>query len=96
MENMVTSVPTVDRREISLTAVNVSQGGLRVETPQSLKESDLVRLSIELPDVPTQVTAFAEVIWANEQEGGMHFLAIHEDQENFLKEYVFSSIGASV
>jgi len=93
MDDPAATVPADNRREFATMAVNLSQGGLCIQSQEPLGNNELYRLSINLPEKEDRITAFAEVIWANDREGGVHFLAIHEDQETHLREYVHSCMG---
>jgi hypothetical protein len=77
-------------REFSSTVVNLGQGGLRILANEPMGSNELYRLSIMLPESNKSVTAFGEVVWVDEHSGGVHFLAIHEEHENHLKDYVLS------
>lgn len=58
--------------EIPVTATNLSQGGLGVQTTLSLVEHSLVELRFTLPGNIT-VDAQAEVLWAAEGRAGLQF-----------------------
>jgi c-di-GMP-binding flagellar brake protein YcgR len=94
MEDPAATVPSDTRREFSMTAVNLSQGGICLHSAQPIGSNDLYRISIDIPGLDVKVTAFGEVIWSGEQKGGIHFLAIHEDQENHLKDFVSNNISS--
>lgn len=93
MEDPAATVSADNRREFTSMAVNLSQGGLYIHSQEPLGYNELYRLSINLPETDAKITAFAEVIWSNDKGGGVHFLAIHEDQEIHLREYVHSCLG---
>lgn len=94
MEDPSATVSADSRREVIMTAVNVSQGGLGVRSMQPVGSNELYRISIDLPGRSEKVTAFGEVIWSDHLQGGIHFLAIHEDQESHLRNFVTSQITA--
>jgi len=94
MEDPSATLSMDTRRELPMTAVNLSQGGLCLHSEQAIGSNDLYRISIDIPGLDVKVTAFGEVIWSDERRGGVHFLAIHEDQENHLKDYVSNNISS--
>jgi hypothetical protein len=94
MEDPAATLSNDTRREFAMTAVNVSQGGLCLQAMQPIGSNDLYRISIDIPDREVKVTAFGEVIWSDDMKGGVHFLAIHEDQENYLKDFVSNNISS--
>lgn len=88
--------PSGSHQEFTTKACNASQGGICIESPQPINQSELFRLSIDLPGPDAKVTAFAEVVWTDTRGGGLHFLAIHEEQESHLRNYLLSSIGSRI
>jgi len=95
MEDPSNAVLPDNRRESLMTAVNVSQGGLYIKSLPTGKENELYRISIDLPNPGAKVTAFGEVVWSDGGGGGVHFLAIHEEQESHLKDFVHSSVNVA-
>jgi c-di-GMP-binding flagellar brake protein YcgR len=76
------------KREQTTRTMDVSLGGLYIVAEQVLNVGSILRLDISLPERPALVSAFAEVVWANETGGGLHFLAMKEDDVEFLKNYL--------
>ncbi len=76
------------KKEQTTKTMDVSLGGLYIVAEQILNVGSILRLDISLPEKSTLISAFAEVVWANETGGGLHFLAMKEDDVEFLKNYL--------
>jgi c-di-GMP-binding flagellar brake protein YcgR len=79
------------KREQSSSTMDVSLGGLYIVAEQILKVGCILRLDISVPNRPSLISAFAEVVWSNETGGGLHFLAMREDDVESLKAYLTKS-----
>jgi c-di-GMP-binding flagellar brake protein YcgR len=79
------------KREQSSSTMDVSLGGLYIVAEQILKVGSILRLDISVPNRPSLISAFAEVVWSNETGGGLHFLAMREDDVESLKAYLTKS-----
>lgn len=75
-------------KERNTHAMDISLGGMRIFADQALKEGDILNFEISLPDLAETLSAFAEVVWSNEKEGGLHFLEMKEDDLRVLKAYL--------
>jgi c-di-GMP-binding flagellar brake protein YcgR len=69
-------------------ALDLSLGGMHISADQSLKEGDILNFEISLPGLSVTLSAFAEVVWANRDEGGLHFLEMAEEDLRVLKAYL--------
>ncbi len=76
------------KKEQTTKTMDVSLGGLYIVADQVLNVGSILRLDISLPDKSSLISAFAEVVWANETGGGLHFLAMKEDDVDALKNYL--------
>lgn len=76
------------KREQTTRTMDVSLGGLYIVADQLLNIGSILRLDISLPERASLISAFAEVVWANETGGGLHFLAMKEDDAESLKGYL--------
>jgi len=76
------------KREQTSNTMDVSLGGLYIVAEQVLKVGSILRLDISVPNRPSLISAFAEVVWANETGGGLHFLAMREEDVESLKAYL--------
>lgn len=76
------------KREQTTRTMDVSLGGLYIVADQVLNIGSILRLDISLPERASLISAFAEVVWANETGGGLHFLAMKEDDAESLKFYL--------
>jgi hypothetical protein len=76
------------KKEQTTRTMDVSLGGLYIVADQILNVGSILRLDVSLPEKSSLISAFAEVVWANETGGGLHFLAMKEDDVEFLKNYL--------
>ncbi len=79
------------KKEQTTRTMDVSLGGLYIVADQILNVGSILRLDISLPEKSALISAFAEVVWANETGGGLHFLAMKEDDVEFLKNYLIKN-----
>ena len=76
------------KKDQSAQTVDISLGGLYVVTDQALALGKILRLDITLGDNQNPLTAFAEVVWANESGGGLRFLTMKDDDMVLLRAYL--------
>lgn len=76
------------KREQTSQTMDVSLGGLYLVADQVLNVGSILRLDITLPEISHVISAFAEVVWSNETGGGLHFLAMKEEDVDSLKNYL--------
>lgn len=76
------------KREQTSQTMDVSLGGLYLVADQVLNVGSILRLDIILPEMSRAISAFAEVVWSNETGGGLHFLAMKEEDVDSLKNYL--------
>jgi len=76
------------KKEQTTRTMDVSLGGLYIVAETILNIGSILRLDIALPGRPAIISAFAEVVWANETGAGLHFLAMKEEDVDFLKNYL--------
>jgi c-di-GMP-binding flagellar brake protein YcgR len=76
------------KKEQSTRTMDLSLGGLYIVADQPPGVGSILRLDISIPTQTSLISAFAEVIWANETGGGLHFLAMKEDDVESLKSYL--------
>jgi hypothetical protein len=76
------------KKEQTTRTMDMSLGGLYIVADQILNVGSILRLDVSLPEKSSLISAFAEVVWANETGGGLHFLAMKEDDVEFLKNYL--------
>ena len=68
--------------------MDTSLGGLCVTQDGRLKPGQLVNLKLILTDMHETITAFADVVWANESAAGLKFLAVKQrDLDLLLEEF---------
>ncbi len=79
------------KREQTSQTMDMSLGGLYLVTEQVLNVGSILRLDISIPENAKMVSAFAEVVWSNETGGGLHFLAMKEEDVDALKNYLTQS-----
>lgn len=76
------------KKEQTTRTMDVSLGGLYLVADQLLNIGSILRLDISLPEKTSLISAFAEVVWSNETGGGLHFLAMKEEDVEALKSYL--------
>ncbi len=76
------------KKEQTTRTMDVSLGGLYIVADTVLNIGSILRLDISLPAKASIISAFAEVVWANETGGGLHFLAMKEEDVEYLKNYL--------
>jgi hypothetical protein len=76
------------KREQTTRTVDVSLGGLYIVAEQLMNVGSILRLDISIPEKNLLISAFAEVVWSNETGGGLHFLAMKEDDVETLRNYL--------
>ena len=69
-------------------AIDISLGGLQIKADQILHNGDILDIEISLPGLPLALPALAEVVWANENLGGLHFLKMSEEDVQVLKAFL--------
>jgi c-di-GMP-binding flagellar brake protein YcgR len=78
------------KKEQTTKTMDVSLGGLYIVADTVLNIGSILRLDISIPAKAAIISAFAEVVWANETGGGLHFLAMKEEDVDALKNYLGS------
>ena len=78
------------KKEQTTKTMDVSLGGLYIVAESVLNIGSILRLDISVPAKASIISAFAEVVWANETGGGLHFLAMKEEDVESLKNYLGS------
>jgi c-di-GMP-binding flagellar brake protein YcgR len=76
------------KEEKTVQCKDISTGGLCVVTDQFVEVGSTLRLDISFPTIPHLISAYAEVVWADETGEGLKFLAIKEDDQNKIKNYI--------
>jgi c-di-GMP-binding flagellar brake protein YcgR len=76
------------KKEQTTKTMDMSLGGLYIVAEQVLNVGSILRLDISVPSRPSLISAFAEVVWSNETGGGLHFLAMKEDDVEALRAYL--------
>ena len=76
------------KKDRNAKAMDLSLGGMHIFAEQVLKEGEILNFEISLQGLPETLSAFAEIVWANEKEGGLHFLEIKEMDLKVFKAYL--------
>lgn len=79
------SISEMRKRTINSTSADVSLGGMYIRAEQPLSVGTIMALDFSLPEKPEGLSAFAEVVWTNEEGAGIHFLALKEEDMESLK-----------
>jgi len=76
------------KRDTHSRSLDVSLGGIYITADQNMKIGSILRLEITVPEPQKLISAFAEVVWSNDTGGGLHFLAMKEEDSEALKSYI--------
>jgi hypothetical protein len=72
--------------EVPSQIMNISEGGLAVNTPLILKSGAIVNVRFTLPEEPTEFDIRAQVCWChNNGHAGLHFLSVSPEQRLVLQ-----------
>ncbi len=82
------SLKELGNRSKSAHTLDTSLGGMYVVSEEKLKKGDLLSLKISLPNRSVPFAAFAEVAWAGPEGAGIRFLAVKEEDAEFLGAYL--------
>jgi len=76
-------------------AKNISRGGVCIQTEQKINEGNVIRVEIPAPgSSKNKINAFCEVQWCRKSfvtgyyEIGLSFIAMKEDDVEYLRQYV--------
>lgn len=69
-------------------AIDLSLSGLQIRSSQTLTTGDVLDMEISLPGLPLALPATAEVVWANENGGGLQFLRMSDEDVQVLKAFL--------
>jgi hypothetical protein len=79
------SISEMRKREVNTQTMNVSLGGMYIVAEQRLDKGSIITLNFSLPNKPGNLSAFGEVVWTNNYGGGVHFLALKEEDMKILQ-----------
>ena len=87
-KNEIQNILEHSKKEMNATVRDISLGGMQVALDKPLKEGEVFVFEIPLPGLKEPLSACAEVLWANGNKGGLHFLLIGDDDLTALKVYL--------
>lgn len=72
---------------------NISRGGVCMQIPHKITEGNVIRVEIPVEKGDRPIKAFCEVQWCRDISGGKYevglsFIALKEEDAEFLKDYV--------
>ena len=79
------SISEMRKKTINSKSVDVSLSGMYIRTEQPLSVGTVMALDFSLPEKPTELSAFAEVVRDNEEGVGIQFLALKAEDLESLK-----------
>ena len=82
----IDSISDLRKKEVVTKTMDVSLGGMFIATDEKLNVGTIMNLNFSLPENPGNRSAFAEVVWSNDNGGGIHFLALKEEDLHSLKD----------
>ncbi len=68
--------------------LDTSLGGICVSQSGNLKPGNILNLKLILPNCDDVITAFADVVWANEILAGLKFLAVKDKDIALLNQQI--------
>ena len=77
-----------EQKKSGARAIDISLSGIQIHADQPLHNGDVLHMDISLPGLPVALPAVAEVVWADHQQGGLHFLKMSDEDVNVLKAYL--------
>lgn len=92
-----TAVRQENAKEICCDALNVSEGGIAINTPVPLQPGSKVTARFTLPGQATAFAARCEVCWYDQKSrAGLQFLESSSEQRSELKEWLARKLEASM
>ena len=79
------SLSEMRKKEIDTLTKDVSLGGMHIVSEQRLNVGSILALHFILPQKPGNLSAFGEVVWAKDNAGGVHFIALKDGDMESLK-----------
>ncbi len=79
------SISEMRKKEIASQTRDASLGGMFISADEKLNVGSIMSINFTLPEVSSYLSAFAEVVWSNNNGGGIHFLALKDEDMNTLK-----------
>ncbi len=76
------------KRDLQSKTVDLSEGGVYIGAPVILSVGTILRIEINLSDGGSLLSAFAEVVWANDTGAGLRYLAMKEEDAVRLKDHL--------
>jgi c-di-GMP-binding flagellar brake protein YcgR len=76
------------KEEKTIRGNDISLGGVSLAADQALNLGTTLKLEFALPTRSDLISAFADVIWANPSGRGLKFIAIKEEDQKTLKDYI--------
>ena len=85
------------RAKLSCEIVNISEGGLAVNSSVAFKPGAAVKVEFALPDQPTRFEVDAEICWCdNKGRAGLHFQSLPSEQTQLLQGWLSQKIEQSL
>ena len=76
------------KKEMNATVRDISLGGMKIAMDRPVKEGEVFVFEIPLPGSAEPLSACAEVVWAEGNIGGLHFLLVGDEDLAALKGYL--------
>jgi hypothetical protein len=84
----IDAIREFSKKDVVALVRDISLSGMQIVVEQPMKMGDVLALEIPLPGGAAPLTASAEVVWTNDNIGGLHFLIIGEEDVTVLKAYL--------
>jgi hypothetical protein len=80
---------TLDGKQIEATGVNLSSGGVAIQTPVTIAHGESLEISFPLPDTNTVIEAKAKLAWTSPGGlAGLSFEEMHPALERELQQWL--------
>ncbi|MGE5204686.1 MAG: PilZ domain-containing protein [Chlamydiota bacterium] len=87
--NIPVTLTFADKRRVTASITNLSQGGIAIATSDVLDPAEPLRLRFDLPETDSFVEARGEVAWTDEHgHAGVRFIEISERLQNNLEQWL--------
>lgn len=83
---------TVQNCSFPLNIVDISSGGLCLQTATTLQSQDLIRIGIPLPNRTVALTATGKVLWVKGSRAGLKFSFLPRNDQECLAEFLKSQL----
>lgn len=78
------SIAELRKKEVATHTADVGLGGMFISMERPVNVGSILSIQFSIPGKANNLSAFVEVVWANDNGGGVHFLALKEEDKDSL------------